>query len=181
MRRGLLVALLLALVVGGLVVGCATQPQRAPEPVQPATPTARPAPDGTAAVRIFLVRDDRLVPVVRRARSSAEDALALLVAGPTPPETAAGLRTALPTQPDAVRAVGTHGGTMVVEVDVDVTRLPGRERLLAVAQVVWTATEALDVERVRFQLDGRPFPTPTDAGPTTRPVRRADVGSVAPG
>ncbi|MDN5750954.1 MAG: GerMN domain-containing protein, partial [Pseudonocardia sp.] len=107
-------------------------------------------------------------------------ALVMLVAGPTPREQAAGLRTALPAQPDAVRAVGTEGGTVVVEIGVDVTRLPDHERLLAVAQVVWTATEALGVERVRFRLGGRPVLVPTDAGPTTGPLRRTDVSSVAP-
>ena len=39
----------------------------------------------------------------------------------------------------------------------------------------------LGVDLVQVQLDGRPLAVPTDAGPSALPLRRADVGSVAPG
>lgn len=176
-RRAVLLAPLLS-----VVLGCGTGAQREPEPVHTDDPTdgVRPVPDGTAAVRIYLVRDGRLVPVVRRARPAPENALALLAAGPTPAEAAAGLRSALPVRPTAVRVARKESATVVVEVDADVALLPDRDRLPAVAQLVWTATEALGVEFVRVQLDGRPLAVPSDTGPTAAPLRRSDVGSVAP-
>ncbi|MHA6783309.1 GerMN domain-containing protein [Pseudonocardia saturnea] len=147
-----------------------------------AVPTGRvrPAPDGTAAVRLYLVRDGRLEPVIRRARPGPESALAQLAAGPTPMETASGLRSALPVRPTAVRVARTERATMVLEIDADVVLLPDRDRLPAVAQLVWTATETLGVDLVRVQLRGRPLAVPTDTGPTAAPLRRGDVGSVAP-
>lgn len=175
-RRSVLLAPLL------VMSGCVTGVQREPEPVPLGLPAGRlrPTPDGTAAVRIYLVRDGRLVPVIRRGRPAPEVALALLAAGPTPAEAATGLRSALPVRPTAVRVARTEGATTVLELDADVLLLPDRDRLPAVAQLVWTATEALDVDLVRVQLDGRPLAVPADAGPTALPLRRNDVGSVAP-
>ncbi|GAA3223878.1 hypothetical protein GCM10017691_11300 [Pseudonocardia petroleophila] len=175
-RRSVLFAPLLVL------PGCAARAQREPVPVPLDIPAGRvrPDPDGTAAVRIYLVRDRRLAPVIRRARPAPEVALALLAAGPTPGEAAAGLRSALPDRPTAVRVARTEGLTTVLEVDADVMLLPEGDRLPAVAQLVWTATEALGVDLVQVQLDGRPLTVLTDAGPTAGPLRRGDLDSVAP-
>jgi hypothetical protein len=60
------------------------------------------------------------------------------------------------------------------------TALTGRRQLLAAAQVVWTATAAPGVERVRLVLDGRPLSTPTDRGLTRSAVDRDDYRSVSP-
>lgn len=164
-----------------VVAGCGTGAQREPEPVDVPSVRARSAPDGTAAVRIYLVRGSRLVPVIRRARPALDTALALLAAGPAPAETTGGLRSALPVRPTAVRLARKEAVRVVLEVDADVMLLPEGDRLPAVAQLVWTATESLGVDLVQVQLDGRPLAVPTDAGPSALPLRRADVGSVAPG
>lgn len=164
-----------------VVAGCGTGAQREPEPVDIPADRARAAPDGTAAVRIYLVRGGRLVPVIRRAGPALETALALLAAGPTPAETTGGLRSALPVRPSAVRLARKEAVGVVLEVDADVMLLAEGDRLPAVAQLVWTATESLGVDLVRIELDGRPLAVPTDAGPSALPLRRVDVGSVAPG
>lgn len=176
-RLGVLVTLLVA-----LVAGCGTGAQREPEPVQLTTPTSqpRPAPDGTAAVRIYLVKDGRLFPVIRRSRPSSQDVLALLAAGPTAQEAATGLRSAVPAQPLAARFDPADSGTVLVSATVGFTTLPAHDQLLATAQLVWTLTEVRAVPRVRVVLDGRPVAVPTDGGPSTLPVRRTDFRSVAP-
>jgi spore germination protein GerM len=173
-RTALLIPLLT--ILSGCAVGAQTEPERVDVP----TDGSRPAPDGTAAVRIYLVRNGRLLPVIRRARPIPENALALLAAGPTPAEASTGLRSALPARPTAVRAVRAEAAMVVVEVDEDLALLPGRDAVLAAAQLVWTATEALGIDLVRLHLDGRPLAVPTDSGPTVEPLRRGDVDSVAP-
>lgn len=148
-----------------LVAGCGTRAQREPEPVEIPAVRTRATPDGTAALRIYLVRDGHLVPVIRRARPAPETALALLAAGPTPAELAGGLRSALPVRPTAVRLAREEPAAVVLEIDADVTLLPEDDRLPAVAQLVWTATESLGIDLVRVQLDRRPLALPTDTGP----------------
>ena len=59
--------------------------------------------------------------------------------------------------------------------------LSGRGQLLAVAQLVWTATEVCCASGVQVLLDGRPAALPTDTGLAERPVGRDDYRSVAAG
>ena len=142
-------------------------------------------PDGSlpsvrrvGVVEIYLLREEHLVSVVRSGRTG-QDALNLLAAGPTPAEAAAGIGTALPPQP--LRFVGEQeDGTAVVHVTEAFAALSRRSQLLAVAQLVWTATDLCCATQVRVLLDGRPVALPTDIGLTERPVRRNDYRSAAP-
>jgi hypothetical protein len=173
---------MLLLVLAALVVsGCGL----------PAEPTARavanegsvaaavPAePTSTGVVQIYLLRDDRLVPVDRVGRSAAE-ALASLTAGPTALDGEAGLTTALP--PRGVNGVSRPTpGVVTVDVAPAFATLSARDQLLAAAQVVWTATGGCCGTRVRVRAAGVPVPVPTDGGLADRPVGRDDYRSVAP-
>lgn len=173
--RTLLLAVLLA-----LTAGCGLTPQTGPQrvPPEPAPTALSPSPSTTGIVQIYLVRGERLVPVERAGRT-ADDALALLAAGPTALDGGDGFVTYLP--PRAIgRAVRQEPGVLAVEVTADVAALPAREQVLAVAQLVWTATGVCCDTEVHLLVDGRPIPVPTDGGPVQRPARRDDFRSVAP-
>ncbi len=163
-----------------LIAGCGPAAQGEPVPVLPGRPEpGTPAPPrSTDVVQIYLVRDGRLVAVPRTGRS-ASDAVAALVAGPTPLDVETGLGSAILAH--AVRLAGPPSPDVVtVEVTPEFAGLPERERFLAAAQLVWTTTEVCCATQVRAQLDARPLPLPTDAGPVERPVRRDDYRSVGP-
>jgi hypothetical protein len=107
------------------------------------------------------------------------DAIAALSVGPSALDSEAGLHTALASA--TIELAAEHGPDVVtVEMAPEFTRLPERDRFLAVAQLVWTVTEVCCATQVRVQLDARPVPIPTDSGPVLRAVHRDDYRSVGP-
>jgi hypothetical protein len=173
--------LLLLVLAMHLAAGCGLAAERTARPVstEESVVVAVPAePTSTGVVQIYLLRDDRLVPVDRAGRS-ATDALESLIAGPTPLDGEAGLTTALP--PHVVNGVSRPDPAVVtVDVAPAFTALSARDQLLAAAQVVWTATGGCCDTRVRVQAAGVPLPVPTDGGLVDRPVGRDDYRSLAP-
>lgn len=179
-RRAVVAALVAAL--AGSIGGCGldvTDEPRLLTPVSSANPTSTGSPDDVGApAPVYLVRERRLVAVLRRADTTVE-AVAALTAGPTATETASGLSTSLGPDPITVRPT-TDPSTAVLEVTEEFAALAGASQLLAVGQVVWTATGVCCATRVEVRLRGRPLPLPTDDGLVSRPVTRADYRSVAP-
>jgi hypothetical protein len=163
-----------------LVCACGVAPTAEPQPVTeaPAPADVPGRPTSTGVVQIYLVRADRLVPVDRVGRT-AEDALTLLAAGPTPLDDEAQLVTLLPERAIG-RADRRDPDVLTVEIDPGVTALPADRQRLAVAQIVWTATGVCCDAQVRLVVDGRPVAVATDGGQADRPVRRDDYRSVAP-
>ncbi len=140
---------------------------------------AGPAPPRvTGVVQVYLVRDGHLVPVPRTGRSVA-DALGALSAGPTDLDVDAELRSSVPALP--VHVVGGQDPDVVtIAVPAGFATLPARDQFLAAGQLVWTATGLCCATQVHVLLGGHPLPVPTDRGPTTRPLHRADYLSAAP-
>lgn len=173
-----------AAVLVALLAGCGLEATDQPVPVTvPATggPPPSGAPPGRGGpVPVYLVRDDTLVAVLRRGDSTG-DALTALTAGPTPAEIASGLTTALGTGAISVPPDRQRPGTAVLAVTEEFAALAGASQLLAVGQVVWTATGVCCATRVEVLLDGRQLSLPTDDGLVTRPVTRDDYRSIAPG
>ena len=108
----------LAALVGVLLLAltaCGLTAQGSPQRVDTGTIAENgplPSVRRVGVVEIYLLRDERLVSVVRSGRTG-QDALSLLAAGPTPVEAAAGIGNALPPQP--LRFVGEQeDGTAVV-------------------------------------------------------------------
>ena len=164
--------------------GCGVPAQDRPETLDVAAPEA---PDAAAAtlggqeVQIWLVRGDRLEAVSRPVSpADVPAALEALVAGPSPDEAASGLRTALPPQTLREEEPTAEAGVVTLAVTREFTGLVGGNQQLAVAQVVWTATQFPSVRQVRFTADGKALEVPTDRGLTDRPVDRDDYASVAP-
>ena len=181
-------------------------PTATPTPV-PATPspTIEPSPTpttaGTMIVRAYLLLDDTrgedpaLVPVLRTVPKSAATARAgieALLAGPSAKERAAkppiesfvpaGTKLRGIDVADGLATVDLSGGfaTLAPEAAWDLGSFELRARL---AQVTYTLTQFTTIERVSFELDGKPvkefvgLPDPetgaTEAIVVDKPVTRA--------
>lgn len=152
------------------MIACGVPVDDAPRRIA-AEETASPRGDAVSAedggstdVTVFLAESSRLAPVHRRVQSgSVTDRLDALVHGPTDAESETGLRTAI--GPDT-RA--THLGTTNDVASIDLSRtfvgVGGEEQILAVAQIVFTATEATGVSRVQFSLGRKVVAVPTEDG-----------------
>jgi spore germination protein GerM len=164
-----------------LACACGITTQGAPQPVVrnqlPNTAVPQP-PQVSSVVQVYLVRDGRLVPVIRSGRST-DDAIRSLSAGPTTLDAGADLETRVPRRSVALGA-GHDEDVVVMDVTSAFTELPDHDRFLAAAQLVWTATEICCATRVRVRLGTRALALPTDTGEVARPVRRDDYRSVAP-
>lgn len=143
--------------------------------------TSTTVPPRSSSVNVFLVRNERLAAVERELPTTGgvRAALAALGRGATDEEAAQGLRSAVAAE--TVSGVELEGSVAVVDLAASFANLDTTEQLLAIAQVVYTATEQPDITAVRFRLDGRPVEVPTDAASlASRPVTRDDYRSVAP-
>jgi hypothetical protein len=175
-----------ALVVVVLTAACGVPGEDRPRAVDPppaplttatvATPTTDPY--GSVAEVVCLVRDDSLVPVVRRvaALPPAEDHLGQLVAGPTASERDAGLTSAVTGS--RVAGVALVDGEARVEIkgDEDVAR---SDDVLAFGQVVCTLTTRPDVTRVVFRRDGRTVAVPRgDGSLSDAPLTASDYAAI---
>lgn len=180
--RPLRTAVLAAVLV--LLVACGVEPQPRAEPFSVAPPTSS-APTtearGSADGVVYFLRGDRLHPVRRRLVSTRLDRLLqALAAGPTRGEVVDGVRTAVAPQYFAGARSDQSSQVAVVSATGQLASIAGHDQLLAVAQLVWTVTEARGVSRVRLEIEGRRVEVPTDAGLTGYPVGREHFASVAP-
>jgi hypothetical protein len=175
-----LTSCLVLLLAMALVAGCGLAPEHEPEqvPASPVDESALRAPQSTGVVQIYLVRDGRLVAVPRTGLS-ASDAIAALAAGPTSLDGEAGL-SSVPLAGLVESAMAQDSDIVTVGVTPEFAGLSDREQYLAVAQLVWTATDVCCATQVRVQLGARPLSLPTDGGPVQRPVGRTDYRAVAP-
>ena len=188
MRAPVIVALTCA-----LLAGCGVRTQDAPEQLPPdvlpselqasaAPPTGQPAepfPGGsTTTVPVYLVEGDRLIQVDRPAgRRSLEDALtALLAAG----EAGGSQRSAVPAG-TVVERLERRGDLLSIELSRQFGQVRGLDQVLAVAQVVWTATEFPPVQQIDLLVGGRRLELPVEQGEVSSgPARRDDYRSVGP-
>lgn len=137
---------------------------------------------GKVPVQIYLVRGTALFPVSRLSSppGSLQHVLDALLTGPTTDEVAAGLRTAIGQQ-ITLRSAGLAYGLAVVDLSSNFGQIVGHEQILAVAQIVFTATALPGVTAVDFELDGKPVPVPTGEGALVqRSLTRADFPALAP-
>lgn len=134
---------------------------------------------GTRPVSIFLVSGSQVVEVSRTtSEPRLEPALELLLQGPTSAELAAGIRSAIATGTE-LRSARVEAGTAVVDLTQEFVELGGEEQILAVAQLVLTATAVAGVERVRFALNGQDLEVPRADGTLARaPLTAHDYASL---
>lgn len=181
MRRRFLVLLATA------VAGCGIPVDSAPEPVElevaAVADAGGPILGDLAAVSIYLVRDDSMVNVTRDlpAPPTLEIVFDSLLGAVTEPEQRSGLRTAIPRATE-VLAIDEDGGRLQVDLSREFAAVGGEEEILAVAQIVMTATSIEGIELVAFQLEGVPTDVPVANGALSDdPVGAEDyVSLVAP-
>lgn len=152
--------------------GVVTPPLAPSEPDPPGTSGAPPAPDTRASV--YLVQGQQLVKVERSTgRDDLPGVLGRLLAGPKEAEFAAGIRTAISPQA-LLRSVRLDGDTAIVDLSAAFVEVGGEEQILAVAQIVLTATAVAGVGRVRFLLEGQAVEIPRADGTLTSEALRAE-------
>jgi hypothetical protein len=129
-------------------------------------------------VKVYLLHDERIVIAHRAVTGPAvlRGALTALLQGPTSAERAAGLTTAVPVG-TRLRDVGLADGLATVDLSSEYGSGDGLSTMRArVAEVVFTATQFPNVDRVAFRLEGRPIDRLGGAGlVVTAPQTRAVV------
>ncbi|MBM0278137.1 GerMN domain-containing protein [Micromonospora tarensis] len=179
MRRRRLAPVALAV----LLTGCGIPTDDGPRSVRPpggplrsSAPAEATVPAGRAVETLCLVRDNRIVPVVRRVDRppSIADQLRHLLAGPSGAERDSDLTSALPGAVNAAGATVT-GTQALVAVDQPAHDGGRSDEVLAFGQIVCTLTSRADVTTVAFLRDGRALGVPrADGSLSSRPLTRGD-------
>ncbi len=175
------------LVLVGVVAlaGCAVGPQdeaRSIEVNVDAGLVDGPAADASAeeesvAASVYLVRDNRLIHVTRAVAGTAPDlesVVAEAAAGPTSAEARAGIWNAIPA-PSSVQGTRLNGSVAEVDLSPDFAAIGGRDEILAIAQLVLSATSLSEVDAVTFSLNGAETDVPrADGALVSRPLTTED-------
>lgn len=129
---------------------------------------------------MFLVRDELLVPVTRDLPSPTTPEIIFdsLLGPVTEPERRSNLRTAIPPGTQVV-SVGIDRDLLLIDLSREFAAVGGEEEILAVAQIVLTATSMDQVGRVAFELDGVSTDVPVASGALSgQPVGADDYQSL---
>ena len=154
-----------------ILPGGVVNPALAPVDGQSKAGDATASPDLRA--EIFLVQAEHLIKVGRSApRREMVDVLNLLLKGATEAEFAAGIRSAISPQTTLLSA-RLEGDTAVADLSGALVEVGGEEQILAVAQLVLTATAVPGVGQVRFLLEGQAVEVPRADGTLTSETLRA--------
>lgn len=135
--------------------------------------------DGTHATTVFLIGHGKLIPSL--AAVSANDlaaALATLEGGPTEAQRRDGERSAL-TGLDLIRDARVTGSTAIIDLDPSFADALAADQILALAQLVLTATAQTGVKQARITVKGEPIQVPRgDGSLTSSPLTAADYRSL---
>lgn len=136
-----------------------------------------------SAVSMYLVRDEAVVPVTRDLPSPPDPQVVLdsLLGGVTEPEERANLRTAIPAGTSVID-ITSDGPVLLIDLSREFASVGGEEEILAVAQIVLTATSIEGIDMVALELEGLPTGVPVASGAlSVDPVGADDYESlVAP-
>ncbi len=144
-------------------------------PVTPST-VASTVPQAVAVPEtIYLVAPSQTVYAVSRdvqIPATLSEILGALLEGPTNLESRFGLQSFLTGAKTGVTAT-VVGGIATVDFTSDPVQVVGPDQTLAIAQVVYTATQQPGITGVLFQIAGQPIEVPTasgvqDPGPVNR-------------
>jgi hypothetical protein len=129
---------------------------------------------------VFLVEGEQLVRVPRSSRpSDLSGVMTLLLDGPTQSEFGAGLRSAISPRTTLRSARLDAADTAVVDLSGALVEVGGEEQILAVAQIVLTATAVAGVGQVRLLLEGQAVEVPrADGTLTSETLRAADYAGL---
>lgn len=171
MRRAIVLACMLA-----LLGACAIEPDAAPRDVPEAQRGQfNVLPTGGAAAgssRIFLVTaatedaPQRLRSVLRNEPDDPLSILESLLAGPNRGEQEDQLSTFLPDDLE-ILDVQPRGRILTIDVNDAFGELSNEALRFAVAQIVWTASDIENVQRIRLRIDGQNQSWPVGDGENT--------------
>ncbi|MET0459633.1 MAG: GerMN domain-containing protein [Ilumatobacteraceae bacterium] len=163
--------------LGAVVLGvsaCAIQPDPAPRDIpiddRALLETVEPAAgqdEGTS--RIYLLTSDEdsgereLRSVRRDAGPTPTAVLEELFKGPNQQELEAGLRTAIP-EDLVLLSARPIAGNLAVDVSSEILELPGSALRLAVAEIVFTASQLPGIRGVRLRVEGETRGWPDGGG-----------------
>jgi len=195
-RRGRLLAATASLAMALAAVSCGIPSATGPTPIakgdlpshllNPATPStvgSTVPPAVGVPESIFLVAPTQHVTAVTRPVTfppNMSEIMGALLEGPSPVEAAAGLQSFLTGTKTQVSAT-VAGGIATVDFTANPIQALGPNQTLAIAQVVFTATEQPGVTGVVFQIAGQTIGVPTASGAqVTGPVDRTLYAPQAP-
>jgi spore germination protein GerM len=169
-----------ALGVAALLTGCAIQSDTSPRDIPLADRSLSadvPAEggDSVGSTRVFLVRESddgtpRLRSVLRSVQSTPTAVMGELLEGATATEDERGISSALPRDL-VLRSARAGAGVMTVDVSAQLLDVPAPQLPLAIAQIVFTASELEGVQEVRIRVDGSNQSWPDGEGqPQTAPL-----------
>ena len=156
------------------------EPEMVPADVDGAPEAPGPTPGDLAAVTMYLVSDETLVRVTRDLPDSAdlETVLQSLLGGVTEPEERSNLRSSIPA---GTEIIGIEREQNIARIDLssEFAAVGGEEEILAVAQIVLTATSLDGIDFVALELGGVPTDAPVANGALSiEPVEAADYASL---
>ena len=159
--------------VAALLAGCAIQSDASPRDIPVADRSLSadvPAEGGEAAgsTRVFLVRESddgtpHLRSVLRSVQPTPTAVMQELIKGPNAQEDERGITSALP-QGLVLHSARAGAGVMTVDVSGQLLDEPAPRLLLAIAQIVFTASELNGVREVRIRVNGANRPWPDGQG-----------------
>jgi spore germination protein GerM len=120
----------------------------------------------TSRVKIYLADADGKLEAVSRqvtTPSTPAKSIAALLGGPSKDE-ADQLHSAITTDTKLLGIDGPTDGLVTLDLSHHLLDITGRQQILALAQVVYTATELPSVDRVLFQIDGENVEVPNGNG-----------------
>ena len=181
--------LLLLVVVGLVVAACGVSSQSTatriePEDVPFGLLEDQPTTTAVAAgkdTEIFLVSEDRLIPVERSVAGDAglEELLSQVITGPTEVEQTLGITSAVPA--GSLASATTSRGIAEVDLTSSFGDIRSGDQILALGQIVYTLTGQPGIGGVRFTVNGEPVTVPlSDGEQSDDPLSRDDFDPIAP-
>jgi spore germination protein GerM len=165
---------LLVVALAAVAAGCGIRADDAPRDIAVEDrPLAGEAATGAAAAegasRVYLVTPNeadaqrRLRSVQRDVQARPAQLLEALFDGPNTAELASGVVTAIPTELE-LRSARSVGEVLYVDVSEELAELSGDVLILAIGQIVHTASELDGVSGVRLRVNGSDQPWPKGDG-----------------
>ncbi|MCU1370963.1 MAG: hypothetical protein JWO77_2157 [Ilumatobacteraceae bacterium] len=143
--------------------------------------TTTTAVEAGRTTSVYLLSEDRLVPVTRSVDDDAalDDLLTQVITGPTEVEQSLGITTAVPA--GTLASVDTSRGIAEVDLTSSFGDIRSGEQILALGQIVYTLTGQPGIGGVRFTVEGKEVKVPLSEGsPNDDPLSRDDFEAIAP-
>lgn len=163
------------------VLEAGSLPEELARPSTTTTSTEAPVPRQT--VYLYFVDGEVLASPVQRELATPAGPIAAieaLVAGPTEEEASEGLASVIPAETVILSSGLTDGVLRVDLAEGALEQIEGELQRLAVAQLVYTATELPGIDWLWILIEGEPRALPTDEGDVEAPVGRVHYASLGP-